>query len=72
MRPDAEPSKEDDGKTPVGLAIGIRYSHGRGDTLGVVAPATYPPEGFPAGLDYRRVSTKINDIDFNFGVKVLF
>lgn len=72
MRPDAEPSKADDGKTPVALAIGVRYSHGRGDTLGVVAPAAYPPEGLPAGLEYRRVATRINDIDFNFGVKVLF
>ena len=50
------------------IAVGIRYSHGRGDTLGVVLPAVYDPNA----IEVRRVATKINDIDFNFGVKVLF
>ncbi len=67
-RPDAEPSEADKDKVPVALAIGIRYSHGRGDTLGVVLPAVYDPNA----IEVRRVATKINDIDFNFGVKVLF
>ena len=67
-RPDAEPSEADKDKPPVAVAIGIRYSHGRGDTLGVILPATYDPNA----VQFRRVPTKINDIDFNFGVKVLF
>jgi hypothetical protein len=67
-RPDAEPSEADKDKVPIALAIGIRYSHGRGDTLGVVLPAVYDP----SAIEVRRVATKINDIDFNFGVKVLF
>jgi hypothetical protein len=67
FRPDAEPV-ENDGKPPIALAIGIRYSHGRGDTLGVLIPATYTA----GGAEFRRVATKINDIDINFGVKVLF
>lgn len=67
FRPDSNPSK-DDGKVPIALAIGIRYSHGRGETLGVLIPAVYSPEG----AELRRVATTINDIDLNFGVKVLF
>jgi hypothetical protein len=67
-RPDAEPSEAANDKPPVALAIGIRYSHGRGDTLGALLPATYDP----SAVEFRRVATKINDIDFNFGVKVLF
>jgi hypothetical protein len=67
-RPDAEPSEAANDKPPVALAIGIRYSHGRGDTLGALLPDTYDPNA----VEFRRVATKINDIDFNFGVKVLF
>jgi hypothetical protein len=67
-RPDAEPSAADNDKAPVAVAIGIRYSHGRGDTLGAVLPSVYDP----SAVQFRRVATKINDIDFNFGVKVLF
>lgn len=66
--PDAAPTSGDEGKTPIAIAIGIRYSHGRGDTLGLVFPAVYEPDP----VDVQRVSTKINDIDINFGVKVLF
>ena len=67
-RPDAEPSESDSDKTPVAVAIGIRYSHGRGDTLGALLPTTYDP----SAIEFRPVATKINDIDINFGVKVLF
>ena len=67
-RPDAEPTEADKAKTPIAIAVGIRYSHGRGDTLGVLLPASYDPDQ----IQLRPVATKINDIDFNFGVKVLF
>ncbi|MDH3817712.1 MAG: hypothetical protein OES21_03810, partial [Myxococcales bacterium] len=79
-RPDAEPSEAANDKPPVAFAIGIRYSHGRGDTLGALLPATYQPTTTPcppgtsgtSPVCTRPVATKINDIDFNFGVKVLF
>lgn len=67
-RPDAEKSEADKDKTSVALAIGIRYSYGRGNVLGAFLPAVYDP----AAIELRPVATKINDIDFNFGVKVLF
>jgi hypothetical protein len=67
-RPGAERSEADKDKAPVALAIGIRYSHGWGDTLGVILPATYNP----SGVQFQPVATRINDIDLNFGVKVLF
>jgi len=80
QRPGAKPAEGTADKTPVALAIGLRYSHGRGDTLGVLLPATYDPVGTPcpAGTSgtspvcTRPVGTKVNDIDINFGVKVLF
>lgn len=67
-RPDAQKSEADEGKVPIALAIGIRYSHGRGDTLGALFPASYDPNV----IELRPVATKINDIDVNFGVKILF
>jgi hypothetical protein len=67
-RPDAEKSEADKDKTHVALAIGIRYSHGRGNVLGALLPAVYDP----AAIQLRPVAAKINDINFNFGVKVLF
>lgn len=66
--PDAVPASADEGRTPIALAIGIRYSHGRGETLGLLFPAGYEPNP----VDLQPVATKINDIDINFGVKVLF
>ncbi len=67
-RPDAPQPEAGDSKVPVALAIGLRYSYGRGDTLGVVFPAAYIPEA----ITFPRVPTKVHDLDFNFGVKVLF
>ena len=68
FRPDADVPPEDSGKVPIALAIGIRYSHGRGETLGALVPAEYTPDG----AEFQEVATRINDIDLNFGVKVLF
>ena len=66
-RPGAERSEADKSKAPVALAIGIRYSHGRGNTLGAFLPSNYDPNA----VTLRPVATKINDIDLNVGVKVL-
>ncbi len=56
------------GKPLVALAIGIRYSHGRGDILGLLLPAFYDPQA----IETTPVDAKINDVDINFGVKVSF
>jgi hypothetical protein len=64
-----EPSaSSNDGKLLIAVAIGVRYSHGRGDMLGLLLPAFYNP----AAIQTRPVDTKINDADINFGVKVFF
>jgi len=58
----------DDDKLLIAFAIGIRYSHGRGNLLGLVLPPNYDPDA----IQTRPVDTKINDVDINFGVKVFF
>jgi len=58
----------DDDKTLIAVAIGVRYSHGRGDLLGLLLPPFYDPDA----IQTRPVDTKINDADINFGVKVFF
>ena len=67
-RPDASATSADDDKLVIALAIGIRYSHGRGNLLGLLLPPTYDPDA----IQTRPVDTKINDVDINFGVKVSF
>jgi len=62
------PAASDDGKLLIAVAIGVRYSHGRGDMLGLLLPPFYDP----AAIQTRPVDTKINDADINFGVKVFF
>ena len=49
------------------IALAIRHSHGRGETVGALVPAECTPEG----AEFREVATRIHDIDVNFGVKVL-
>ncbi|MBW2188462.1 MAG: hypothetical protein JRG93_02565, partial [Deltaproteobacteria bacterium] len=66
--PDAPETSADDDKLVIAFAIGIRYSHGRGDILGLLLPPTYNPDA----IQTRPVDTKVNDVDINFGVKVLF
>jgi len=50
------------------VAIGVRYSHGRGNLLGLLLPPFYDPDA----IQTRPVDTKVNDADINFGVKVFF
>ncbi|MFW2387516.1 MAG: hypothetical protein ACN4G0_04225, partial [Polyangiales bacterium] len=58
----------DDGKLLIAVAIGVRYSHGRGNILGLLLPPFYNP----GAIQTRPVDSKINDADINFGVKVFF
>ena len=62
----------------ISIAVGIRYSHGRGDTLGLLVPPQYNPPavtncGNPQVPDgCLRVATKVNEIGINLGAKVAF
>lgn len=58
----------DDDKLLIAVAIGVRYSHGRGNLLGLLLPPFYDPDA----IQTRPVDTKINDADINFAVKVFF
>ena len=77
VHPDRQTAEEKEG-VGFSLAIGIRYSHGRGDTLGVLVPTQYNPEaitncGNPEVRDgCLRVATKVNEIGINLGAKVAF
>jgi hypothetical protein len=65
--PDREEASKPDG-LGFSLAIGIRYAHGRGDTIGL----SIPPEYDPANLEQITVATKANEIAINLAVKVAF
>jgi len=67
-KPESSGAKHDDGKPHITVAIGFRYSHGRGDVLGVFLPAFYDP----AAIQTTPVPAKLNDIDINFGFKFSF
>lgn len=58
----------DDGRPLIAFVVGVRYSHGRGDSLGLLLPPSYDPDG----IQTQTVDTKVNDADINFGVKVSF
>jgi len=55
-------------KTYITVAIGLRYSHGRGDILGLRLPAVYDP----AAIETNPVDARVNDIAINFGLKFSF
>ena len=77
MHPDRQTPGEKDG-LGVSIAIGLRYSHGRGDTLGMLIPSTYDPSLIrtctnPGAPDNCiPVATKVNEIGINLGAKVAF
>jgi hypothetical protein len=50
------------------IAIGFRYSHGRGQALGVVFPAQYDP----SSISFEGTSGRINEIALNLGANVSF
>lgn len=60
--------RRDEEKTYITVAIGLRYSHGRGDILGLV----FPPEYDPDAIRTNPVAARVNDIDINFGLKFSF
>jgi hypothetical protein len=62
-RPDA-----DEGKGGFAIAIGFRYSHGRGQGLGVLFPAQYDP----SSITTTGANGKINEITINLGANVSF
>ncbi len=62
-RPDA-----DEGKGGFAIAIGFRYSHGRGQGLGVLFPAQYDP----SSITTTSANGKINEIAINLGANVSF
>lgn len=77
VHPDRQTGEEEEG-IGVSIAVGIRYSHGRGETLGLLVPPQYDPPavtncgnpGVPDGC--LRVATKVNEIGINLGAKVAF
>jgi len=64
-RPDADDDKKGGG---FAIAIGFRYSYGRGQALGILYPATYDPSSITRG----GVEGKINEIAINLGANVSF
>jgi hypothetical protein len=60
-RPDAESDAKDGAGFAV--AVGLRYSHGRGQALGTLFPAQYDP----SSIIPSPTSGKINEIALNVG-----
>ena len=64
----------------ISIAVGIRYAHGRGNTLGLAVPPTYDPSeiancaeaGSANATGCLPVATKVNEIGINLGAKVAF
>ena len=67
VHPDRQSTTDEDG-IGISVAVGIRYAHGRGDTIGLSIPPSYDP----SGLQQIAVPTKINEIAINLGAKVAF
>lgn len=63
-RPDADEAKSGG----FAIAVGFRYSHGRGQGLGVLIPAQYDPSSITTG----GTNGKINEIALNLGANVSF
>jgi hypothetical protein len=63
-RPDAD-EKEGAG---FAIAIGLRYSHGRGQALGILFPAQYDP----SSITRQGANGRVNEIALNLGANVSF
>lgn len=65
-----QPDAENDSEEGAGfaIAIGLRYSHGRGQALGILFPAQYDP----SSITRQGTDGKINEIALNLGVNVSF
>jgi len=64
-RPDADSDKEGAG---FAIAIGFRYSHGRGQALGILFPAQYDP----SLITREGTDGRINELALNLGANVSF
>jgi hypothetical protein len=81
VHPDRQTTGKDEG-LGISIAVGIRYAHGRGNTLGVLVPSSYDPsaiancadpDGAPEGAaTCLPVATTVNEIGINLGAKVAF
>jgi hypothetical protein len=77
VHPDRQTAADDEG-VGVSIAVGVRYSHGRGETLGVLVPDQYDPSQIASCSDPNApsncnpVATKVNEIGINLGAKVAF
>lgn len=77
VHPDRQTATDNNG-LGFSIAIGIRYGHGRGDTLGLLVPAQYDPTLIRTCTNPGRpdncvpVATKVNEIGINLGAKVAF
>jgi len=68
VHPDRQTTAEEDEGIGFSIAVGIRYAHGRGDTLGVQFPAQYDP----SAVQLVPIATKVNEIAINLGANVAF
>lgn len=77
VHPDRQTAEEKEGPG-FSFAIGIRYAHGRGETLGLLFPVQYDPSEIitcgqsPVPSGCVGVPTKVNEIAINLGAKVAF
>jgi hypothetical protein len=75
VHPDKQSAAEEEG-LGISVAIGFRYAHGRGDTLGLLIPTQYDPDppidGASGGIQIVPVPTKLHEIGLNFAAKVAF
>lgn len=77
VHPDRQTAADDE-RLGISIAVGIRYSHGRGETLGVLVPDQYDPSQIANCSDpnmpsnCNAVATKVNEIGINLGAKVAF
>jgi len=67
VQPNRDEPKDKDG-LGISLAVGLRYSFGRGDAVGLLLPAEYEP----GAISVIAVPTKINELAVNVAVKVAF
>ena len=77
VHPDRQTESDNEG-LGISIAIGIRYAHGRGDTLGLLVPGQYDPSLIQTCTNPSQpdncvpVATKANEIGINLGAKVAF
>ncbi len=77
VHPDREVEQQKEGLI-LSVAVGIRYAHGRGETLGLLVSPQYDPSTIrdctdpEASSGCTPVATKANEVSINLAVKVAF